>query len=179
MAVFMIKQEAAGENRDRSPTLESSTEIENTETTNASNVPENIPAAQEVAQATGKEVTVKIDGPVGRVFTDALNKVLASESLMMTATDAVVDTGEKEEDKEEEVDLQVYAWKSDQINTEDVVELTNEISKHEERTFIVAVEGTEVSSPMGILYGLNKVKNVEVVFSQEEAIHRVMKRVGK
>lgn len=175
MAVYMIKQESADKNVDRSPTLESSTEIEqNRQNAPVAEAPESIPAAQEVSEATGEELMIKVDGPVGRVFTDALNKVLANESYMATSP-LLFESGEKEEG----VALQVYAWQADQINTEDVVEITNDISRHDNRDYVIAIEGRFVTPAIALLDNLSSLKNVKVVYSQEKAIDEVLKRVKK
>lgn len=125
------------------------------------------------------DVMVKIDGPVGRIFTDALNKLLVKESYMtaMPLQPLAKDTSNREP-VEMEPAVQVYAWHADELNLSDVVEITNDISKHTERDYVIAVESSgKVTREMGLLDQLGKMKNVKICFSQERALAALMARI--
>lgn len=123
------------------------------------------------------KLMVKIDGPVGRLFTEALNKMLATEGyIAMVEPDTII---EKKEEQEEP-SLQIYALKGDEINTSDVVEITNEISKHEDKDYIVAVESiSQVTRIHGYLEELGKLKNVRLCWSQKSALNAVKEHLTK
>ena len=121
------------------------------------------------------DVMVKIDGPVSRVFTDALNKLLVQESYMTMAPVLF----EAKENKEEDIEIQVYCWKGDELNTEDVTQITNDVTKHTNRDFVIAVESSRVTPSMALLSYLEKMPNVHLCFSQEKALELVAARFKK
>lgn len=132
---------------------------------------------QELVMTKGeKEIKVKVDGPVGRVFTDALNKALALESYMTMIPDNLYDEDEKDEDGEEDVDLQVYAWDADTLNMSDAVEITNEIVKKTDRQFIIAMEAHDarLSSVVGLLDRYRKMPNVRICYTRSGAVDAVL-----
>ena len=123
------------------------------------------------------KLMVKVDGPVGRLFTEALNKMLATEGYVaMIEPTALVN-------KEEGINtpsLQVYALKGDDIGMSDVVEITNEISKHDEKDYIVAVESvSQVTRAHGYLEELGKLKNVTLCWSQNSALNAIKDHLKK
>ena len=135
-----------------------------------------VEGSTEAGEATKPEMMVKIDGPVGRVFTDALNKLLVQESYM-TTDPLFLEVPGKEDD--EDVSLQVYCWKGDELNTEDVTQITNEVSRHTTRDFVISVEAARVSPAMGLLSYLEKLPNVKLCLSQEKALAIVSERLRK
>lgn len=133
-----------------------------------------------VESATGEpvekpDVMVKIDGPVSRVFTDALNKLLVQESYM-TMNPVLF---EKDKENDEDVEIQVYCWNGDDLNTEAVTQITNDVTRHSNRDFVIAVESTRVSPSMALLGYLEKLPNVHLCFSQEKALALVSARFKK
>lgn len=142
-----------------------------------------------IVSKSGKaDVMIKVDGPVGRIFTDALNKVLVNESYMtmmphLRKKEAPVvdpESGMTGDNRQDEDYLQVYAWDVENLNMEDVVHITNEVTRHTERTFVIAVESTgKVTNAMSLLDGLSKCKNVTMCYSQVKAAEAVKAKVSK
>lgn len=142
-----------------------------------------------IVSKSGKaDIMIKVDGPVGRIFTDALNKVLVNESYMtmmphLTKKEAPVvdpESGMTGDNRQDEDYLQVYAWDVENLNMEDVVHITNEVTRHTDRTFVIAVESTgKVTNAMSLLDGLGKCKNVTMCYSQVKAAEAVKARVLK
>jgi len=136
----------------------------------------------EDGKETETEKMIKIDGPVGRVFTDALNKVLVQESYV-TMLPAILSRKaalSREDDVEDDRELlQIYALDSDNLNLEDVVSITNDITKHTNREYIIAVEAIRgrVTKAMGFLDELGKMSNVSICYSQEKAINTVRSKL--
>lgn len=126
-----------------------------------------------------KDTMIKIDGPVGRIFTDALNKVLAQESYV-TMLPAILDD-QLVDDPITSADpsLQVYCWTGDALGTQDVVKITNDIAKHQDREYVIAVESAKPTAALGILSSLDKLKNVKVCFSREAAMSAVLAKVKR
>ena len=132
------------------------------------NVQEGAPAG---AAAPGKEIMVQVDGPVSRIFTDALNRLLAVEGYITVPPiiGKMVEGGEPAVETAPGL-VQVYCWRTDAVNTNDLVQLTNEITRHTDREYVVAVEqASTISENMGILEGLAKNPNVKLCYSQESA----------
>ena len=123
------------------------------------------------------KLMVKVDGPVGRLFTEALNKMLATEGYVaMIEPDTIV----KKEETDHTPSLQVYALKGDEIGMSDVVEITNEISKHDEKDYIVAVESvSQVTRVHGYLEELGKLGNVRLCWSQNSALNAIKDHLRK
>ena len=126
------------------------------------------------------DLLVKIDGPVGRVFTDALNKMLVQESYMTMSND-LFETKEKKEDIDEDdnINLQVYCWNGEELNLEDVTAITNDITKHKNRDFVIAIESARVTPIMALLGDLEKLPNVKLCYSQSKALQLVSERIKK
>lgn len=120
-------------------------------------------------------VLIKIDGPVGRVFTDALNTVLANESYMTMVPESETES----EGSEGRITTQVYCWKADELLLEDVVAITNDISRHTERDYVIVAETSgKVSRELGLMEDIAKLKNVKLCFSQEAAIDVVLRKLA-
>ena len=126
------------------------------------------------------DLMVKIDGPVGRVFTDALNKLLVQESYMMMSPSLFEDKDKTEDlDEDKEVGLQVYCWKGEELNIEDVTAITSDIAKHQNRDFVIAIESARITPVMALLGDLEKLPNVRLCYSQEKALSIVSERIKK
>ena len=121
------------------------------------------------------EKMVKIDGPVGRVFTDALNQLLVEEGYMTMLP--LLEARSEPEPKKDPL-LQVYCWTGNSINTEDVKALLNEVSVHPNRDYVVAVENIErVTSAISSLDMLSRLENVKVCYSRDRAVEHVWKKL--
>ena len=120
------------------------------------------------------DLMVKIDGPVGRVFTDALNKLLVQESYMTMSPEIFHDT---KSDHTKQVDVQVYCWNANNLNTEDVVQITNDITKNKAKDYVIAVEALRPTASMRFLGELEKLPNVKLCFSYDKAAAIVSDRL--
>ena len=189
MSVFKIQQNGINTENANKQQLEASeenttqsAEVNTSEESKASARETNIEGAIAApgAEAGGEkqDIMVKIDGPVSRVFTDALNKMLVNESYMtMVPVDHKPSSTQQEQDQDI---LQVYVWKADELNTEDVVQITNDISRHVERDYVIAIESARsVSKSVGLIEELGKLKNVTVCYSQERALSLVKSKVSR
>lgn len=126
-----------------------------------------------------KDVMLKIDGPVGRLFTEALNKALATESYM-TMLPAMGDQPEAHDPVTDlEPDLQVYCWTGDSLEASDVIEITNDIAKHQNREYVVSVEAIrQTPRAMAALQALRS-DRVKLCYSRESAVAEVKARLQR
>lgn len=151
------------------------TPVENTnDTQEAKTVVEGDNAQVVESPASQPEMMVSVEGPVGKVFTDALNKMLATENYMtMISPDATIEETPQKQDTAKSA-MRVYCWSGDAVNLEDVVKLTNDISRHTEHDFIVAVENVRSASRnLGLLEDLAKTSKLKICYGQESALNYI------
>lgn len=87
------------------------------------------------------KVVVKVDGPLSQVFTEALNKVLAFENMVLLPILAdEYEAMKKEADFNDMTSIHVQAYDAHDLTTGDVVDITNEITKTTEDAHIIAME---------------------------------------
>lgn len=182
MSVFKIQQRGIEmqDQKDTATKIESEAELNkegNVQFKDVSNVDEKPVESASGDPVEKPDVMVKIDGPVGRVFTDALNKLLVQESYL-TMSPALFENKEAQSENEE-VNLQVYCWKGEELNVEDVTAITNDVTKHQNRDFVIAVESARVTPVMALLGDLEKLPNVKLCYSQEKALSIVSERIKK
>jgi len=181
MEVFKIKQ--AG--------VETQNKVDNVNTIETTQEAEAKSSAKEVggtendkgaAGAQGKEILITIDGPVGRVFTDALNKLLVAESYMMTGQAAEYQEKKAKADEEDGVgpDVHVLCFNSSDLTISDVVRISDEVTRNTNREYIIALEGCSVvTNRIVLLDSLTSNKNVKVCFTQNQALSAVKDRIMK
>lgn len=124
-----------------------------------------------------RDITVKIDGPVGKVFTDALNQMLAIEGFAaMISPDEVVKKASEAHDHAD-ISIGVYSGSVDLLNTEEIVKISNEITRHSNQEYIIAIEGvrgghleTSKIRALGILEELTKSSGAKLFYSHDLAI---------
>lgn len=127
-----------------------------------------------------KNVVVKIDGPVGRVFTEALNGLLATESYLTMAPLVNFSGANSANDEKDNDFIQIYSWNADELNISDVVEITNDISKHTERNYVIALESIGmVTNNVALLSELGKLKNVKVCYSRDAGLNAVLNHLRR
>ena len=145
------------------------------ETIQAPDTPVSEQSAVETMSEPARGVTVQVDGPIGRVFTDALNKVLALEDYMTMLPEAMDEKEPSAEPSKGNRNLvQVYCWRTDAVNASDLVQLSNMISRHTDRSFVVALEAGQVmKSAVGVLESLTCYPNLKVCYSLETAARYV------
>ena len=112
------------------------------------------------------ELVVKVEGPVGQVFTDALNKVLAKESIMMTDLPAI--TAQDPETKP----VSIHVYDAGELKLGDVEEVHQVVADDENVEHVVvlesAINGSKAAALMNAMAGAYK--NVTVCLSTESAI---------
>lgn len=89
-----------------------------------------------------KNVVVKVDGPLSQVFTEALNRVLAFENMVLLPILAEELEVMKEEDESfnDLTSIHVQAYDANDLTTMDVVDITNEITKTVQDDHILVME---------------------------------------
>jgi len=126
----------------------------------------------------GKDIVVKIDGPVGKVFTDALNQMLAIEGFAaMINADELVKHAEHDESDHADIQIGVYSGSVDLLNTEEIVKISNEIIRHTNQDYIIAIEGvygrtltTESIRRLALLEDLAKNGGTRVFYTTDLAL---------
>lgn len=81
-----------------------------------------------------KSVVIKVDGPLGRVFTEALNKILAVEGMTMVPVadaEVVEDEGEV---------IHVHVVDTDRLEEEDVQHISDDIDKTDIALHLITTE---------------------------------------
>lgn len=124
---------------------------------------------------------IQVEGPVGKVFTDALNVALANESMIgMIRSDAVVREASEEEEATADVGSRIYATNVDKINLDEVIRITEFITKSNNRFSIIAIECADADEVTGntarhikLVEDLAKTTNTRVVYSRSAAIREV------
>ena len=144
---------------------------------------------------------ISIDGPVGRIYSAALQEVFANEGMaamlhdFSEAEEGVGSDGEpvvrnldggKDDDDEDGVIHQtvagvkhtkLYSYTADTINIDDVVKISNEICKNRGRDYIIAIEGVtygNINSAMDVLCDMEKAGQIKLCLSRGSAISAVM-----
>ena len=125
-------------------------------------------------------VAVKVEGPLGKVFTETLNKMLALEGI------AAIPIGEEELEKiraQQGKVVNVEVLSGEDLAMQDVVEVMNKSTEHQGEPYVIALEaireGKAIPHAVGYLYGLEKLGQVKVhhrVGMAVEAVVEVVKR---
>lgn len=124
----------------------------------------------------GSVAYLKVDGPVGRVFTNALNAIFARESYMtFSPLDLAVYPDQLESEDKKARKIFVYALKSDDVKLSDIVHLGDEMAKHDDNMFVIALESAskKFSDASGHLLEIAKRSNVKLCYSSEAAVDHV------
>lgn len=143
---------------------------------------------------------ISIDGPVGRIYSAALQEVFANEGMaamlhdFSEAEEGVGSDGEpvvrnldgSRDDDEDGVIHQsvagvkhtkLYSYTADTINIDDVVKISNEICKNRGRDYIIAIEGVtygNINKAMDVLCDMEKAGQIKLCLSRGSAISAVM-----
>lgn len=188
MTVFQIQQNSVKTPLDTAvePGKEKTTEEEGTA------VPQTPTAGeQQIVSAAGgdegggegpeKEIVVKVSGKLGQAFTDALNKMLATESYLTVGTPVAQEREESflQEIHDKEI-LQVFCWDADKLNVDDMVEISNEITRNTNRSYVLSFEtaGT-IPTILEAAEKLARLPNVTLCLSRSAALSAVQRKVTK
>lgn len=124
------------------------------------------------------EVTVNISGSLSSVFTDSLNQLLAVESYVTMIPQDKGNEGWNPPAKPMSDVLRVYCWDGDALNMDDVLEITNQISRSTSDEFVIAIEGMKAGSvAIGAIERLSALKNVEVCYTRGKALQLVKEKI--
>jgi len=124
-------------------------------------------------------VAVRVEGPLGKVFTETLNRMLALEGI------AALPIGEEELDKIREQQgkvVNVEILSGEGLSMPDVVSVMNKTTGHPGEPYVIALEAIwegKIPDAVGYLYGLEKLGQVKVhhrVGLAVEAVVEVVKR---
>lgn len=131
-----------------------------------------------------KEVVVKVDGPLGRVFTEALNKMLATENLVvMPLTEDDLRLRQEEDSSfNDEILINVIAYDANELQSSDVVDVTNEIVKRPDTQYVIAMETIQhrgrVSNAVGLVESLCQGnKKIKSCYHLNTAVNLIMERL--
>lgn len=130
-----------------------------------------------------KSVIVNVDGPVGRVFTDVLNKVLATENYAAMPLEVFTDGDVTEELNKSYPGykiINVHGVGDDGTVSKDIGGIISEVGKlkDNEEVIMVAESFTQqpplIQSGLGILISLEKSNNIHVCMSTS-SLERVIR----
>lgn len=145
---------------------------------------------------------ISIDGPVGRIYSAALQEVFANEGMaamlhdMTEAEEGVGVDGEpvvhnldgsKDGDDDEVqqsaagvIHTKVYSYTADTLNLKDVVQISNEISRNQGRDYIIAIEGVtygNISKATEMLCDMEKAGQLKLCLSRGSAMSAILSSV--
>ena len=140
---------------------------------------------------------ISIDGPVGRIYSAALQEVFANEgmaAMMHDLSDAEGGVGIDGEPVGEDLDgdnvvhqsvagvkhTSVYTYTADTLNLKDVVKISNEISRNKGRDYIIAVEGVtfgNISKATEMLCDMEKAGQLKLCLSRGSAMSAIVSSV--
>lgn len=159
--------------------------------TKASSLPESTPAQTDetppaLTEGEGSEkfglednkppMVLKVTGALGAVFTDALNKMLAVESMVMIpmSEDALA---EMQDEATVPVIMHAQIMDPEVLQTTDVVEATNDVAQHPEESFVFSAESMKVTAAMSSMLHMRSFKNAHVNFSTAGAATYTLSKI--
>lgn len=83
-----------------------------------------------------KDIVIKVNGPLGKVFTEALNQALALETIAMSLAAATEEEAEKAEV------IHVGVFDSETITSGDIVSMGQELTVHKDDDFVMVMESS-------------------------------------
>jgi hypothetical protein len=97
-----------------------------------------------------KKELIEVSGPIGEVYTQALNKVLANENYTFIVN----------EEKEKKNGVHVLAYRPDQLSLSEVNKIIHNVAISDANYYLIAIENFkgEVTKEMGLLSELPHVK---------------------
>ena len=143
---------------------------------------------------------ISIDGPVGRIYSAALQEVFANEGMaamlhdMTEAEEGVGVDGEpvvhnldgsRDDDGVHQsaagvIHTKVYSYTADTLNLKDVVQISNEISRNQGRDYIIAIEGVtygNISKATEMLCDMEKAGQLKLCLSRGSAMSAILNSI--
>lgn len=129
-----------------------------------------------------KGTVLKVDGPLSRIFTDSLNKILAVENMsMVSMTMATYADMLKEQEEAGEAPpevIHVQAYDANELTNGDVVDISNQITGGPEEDHIVVTESARgISSSSDMLHRLCKSTATKDYVKMKTAVETVAARI--
>lgn len=175
MEVFKIEQKSV-------PDANQEAKVAQVEATSAP-VPDTKPAAQSEPEKKD-ELLVAVDGPVGRIYTNALNKLLAMEGYTTMIPKQWRVGGRSTETREDleihdvedpSMAVKVWCWDTDSLNMDDVIKISNEIYRHPNRDYVIALEKSDRVTPeVAMLDEVCRVTGKSLVFGLNKAAEKTI-----
>lgn len=121
------------------------------------------------------EVVLKVTGALGGVFTTALNKMLAVESMVMIpmSQDALEETVD---DSIVPVVIHAQMLDPEVMRQGDVVDLISDVSQNENESYVLGVERITDTPVLPSLNRMSAFKNVDVKYTLNGAVGSVVAR---
>jgi hypothetical protein len=120
---------------------------------------------------------VRVDGPVGRIFTQALNQLLATEGYQTMIDFNEIAEVEENEDKAADRDthpVEVHCYEADKLNNVEITQLLNRVTRHTDRPFVIAVESSKgFSRSVRVLEAMREIPNITICYTQAAALRAV------
>lgn len=130
-------------------------------------------------------IVVKVDGPLSRLFTDSLNKVLAFESMVLIPLTEEQLEAMKENDPEynDTTTIHVQAYDASDITTSDVVEISDAITKTDADDRVLVMESVRgirgaADSAMRICAATKTRVHMQMRYAVETAMHVIRSKVA-
>ena len=128
------------------------------------------------------KAVIKVDGPLSKVFTEALNKILAFENMVMVPL-LVEEYEEMKKDVSfnEATSIHVQAYDANELHSADVIDIADGVTKTNLETNILAMEaakGKKLSQYVGRVENYCRSAKVNNYYSMETAAHRVASLVA-
>lgn len=126
-------------------------------------------------QAENNPDKIVLDGPLSKIYTEALNKIYAKEDMA-----GMITTSAADDQPVDDRDLYVYCCTSSDVD-EDTELVTNKIveaSKHDQK--VIAIEcDNYISQRMGMIESLSRDLGVKVYLTRRSALEAIHNKSNK
>ena len=123
--------------------------------------------------STGEESDKKIvlDGPLGHIYTKALNLIYANEGLNLMSESVLTDDEETAADGSS---LYVYTVDGDNLDHSGLLEATNKLSNSRQQSKLLVLEGISSNSKAGLLERYATGLGIKVYVSRESSLNAIV-----
>lgn len=141
------------------------------------------PNGTQVNHTEKQEPTVVLDGPLGRIYTQALNLAYANEDTGTMAM--IIDATQREKDAQGETGgVYVYAADADHLDTKELVKMQgwmeqNKKSSNQNMVISLETHGNRVSPKSGLLEEIAKAYGATVHYSRKSAMGAIHTKLKK
>ncbi len=126
-------------------------------------------------ESTEEDTKVKVEGPLSNLFTDALQKILAAESV---GADTVTMMKFMEEEDKDQSDLYVYCCDTDKMDTTGLIEASDNLkialdSRRYKKVALV-IEHISINNKLATLEAFARDIGAQVYFNSKKAVREVI-----